>query len=296
MSTSSQSRIAVVRRTVSGRLLPWLPVAASTATLLALAKPAHAEQFLVGAAEYTHSAETTTDSHYRVQPTPQTPANWQTPVNYADGSVHVRLEVKSKPSGTPTRFQVCFEMKMNYCCTDQSPPYTAPGVYEWDTPIDKMWRPGPVDFSQGIVQSALILKDTNNIKPAPQNVGETISALYMPTELDVAVTVVSAGSVYAPPDVAPGGAGGAAGAAGSVGAAGATTGGLGGVGGSSGDTNSGAGAGGTQAAPIAGAGGTNSVTPGGGGWLALLGLLALVRRRRLGQVAEEPRVNFRVSP
>jgi hypothetical protein len=177
---------------------------------------AHAEQFVVAHADYTHSAQTTTDSHYRVRPTPETPANWASPVDYAHGSVHVRLDVQTKPSATPTRYQICFEMKMNYCCTDQAPVYTTTGVVEWDTKVENLWRPGPVDFGQGIVQSALILKDTNNVKPAPENVGEITSALYMPSDVDVTVTVVSSGSTYAPPappDTSGGGSSGAGGVA-----------------------------------------------------------------------------------
>ena len=178
------------------------------------AERAHAEQVVVADVAYTHSAQTTKDSHYRVNPTPETPANWQSPVNYAQGSVHVRLQVKTKPSATPTRFQICFEMKQNYCCTDQAPVYTTTGVYEWDTDVEKLWRPGPVDFTKGIVDSALILKDTNNVKPAPENVGQATSALYMPSDVAVTVTLVSSGAVFQPPhdpEMPSGGNGGGAG-------------------------------------------------------------------------------------
>jgi MYXO-CTERM domain-containing protein len=193
----------------------WLSRAVGLSAFFAcglLASFAHAEQVVVAEAAYTHSAQTTKDSHFHVPPTPETPANWASPVDYAHGSVHVRLEVKTKPSATPTRYQICFEMKVNYCCTDQAPAYTAPGVYEWDTEVEKLWRPGPVDFTQGIVQNALILKDTNNVKPAPENVGEATSALYMPSDVAVTVTLVSSGSTFQPPDVpdpSTGGSGGA---------------------------------------------------------------------------------------
>ncbi len=194
---------------------------------------------------YTHSAQTTKDSHYRVQPTPETPANWQSPVDYTQGSVHVRLQVKTKPSATPTRYQICFEMKQNYCCTDQAPVYTTTGVYEWDTDVEKLWRPGPVDFTKGIVDSALILKDTNNVKPAPENVGEATSALYMPSDVAVTVTLVSSGAVFQPPkdpEMPSGGSGGAGGMA--VGGA------AGGSPGSAGSTAAGTESGGGAGAPV----------------------------------------------
>jgi hypothetical protein len=232
------------------------------------AQPALAEQVVVADVAYTHSAQTTKDSHYRVQPTPATPANWQSPVSYEKGSVHVRLEVKTKPSATPTRFQICFEMKQNYCCTDQAPAYTKTGVYEWDTDVEKLWRPGPVDFSKGIVDSALILKDTNNVKPAPENVGEATSALYMPSDVAVTVTLVSTGAVFQPPkdpEMPVGGSGGGA-------AGGMATGGSGGASASAGTGGSAAGAdtGGSAGAPVippqpSGGTGTMPITTPAGG-------------------------------
>ena len=200
---------------------------------------ASAEQFVVAEATYTHSAQTTKDSHYYANPTPETPANWSSPVDYANGSVHVRLEVKTKPSDAATRYQICFEMQQNYCCTDQAPPYTEPGIYEWDTDEVDMWRPGPVNFSTGIKRSSLILKDTTNVKPAPENVGEATSTLYMPTDLSVTVTVVRAGDSFMPPEdpqmpMGGSGGGGAGGMAGAMSAGGAGSGGVVEMGGSGG--------------------------------------------------------------
>jgi hypothetical protein len=225
----------------------FLSAAALAAASLG-ARAANAEQFVIADATYTHSGQTTSDSHYPVMPTAETPANWQSPVDYTKGSVHVRLEVKTKPSATPTRFQICFEMKTNYCCTDQAPAYTAPGVYEWDTDVEQLWRPGPVDFTTGVVRSQLILKDTNNGKPSPENVGQDTSALYMPTDLSVTVTVVSNGADYQPPggSMPNGGSGGAAAGSGGMAAGGGGA--------------AGTGSGGTTA-QAAGAAGTAVVVP-----------------------------------
>lgn len=230
--------------------------------VLSLARAAHAKQIIVAEAEYTHSAQTTQDSHYRVEPTPETPPDWTQPVDYAHGSVHVRLEVKTKPTATPTRYQVCFEMKQSYCCTEQAPSYTTAGTYEWDTPVEQLWRPGPVDFAQGIARSALILKDTNNLKPAPENVGEATSNLYMPTELRVIVTLVSSGDAYSngdEPDPAGGGEGGSGAGTGS---AGATT--LGGAG-AGGKANAGTDGSGSDPGGAAGSAPVSTASAGSGG-------------------------------
>jgi len=184
----------------------WM-IAAVLVTAVCTAGAAHAE-FVVVDATYTHSAQTTKDSHYRVTPPANTPSNWTSPIDYASGDAWVRLEVKTKPAGdTPTRFQICFELAVNYACTDQAPTYTKTGVYTWGTSFSKFYLGGPVDWSKGIRDSALILKDTNNVKPAPENVGADVSAHYMPTDLHVTVTLVPKGETYVEPassDAGPG--------------------------------------------------------------------------------------------
>ncbi len=148
---------------------------------------------------YTHSATTTTDSHMRVAPLAGNPTNWVSPVDYSHGTAVVRLEVFTKPTTTATRFQICFEGSPSYACTDQAPAYTAPGVYTWTTQFTSFYQYNMVDWTKPVSKVALILKDTMNGKPAPENVGATTSALYMPTNLRVTVTLVSPGGTYVPP-------------------------------------------------------------------------------------------------
>lgn len=177
-------------------------VAALAAVSLSLvAAPARADQVTVVDVTYEHSAETTFDSHLIVDASPDTPRNLRSPVDYASGSTVVRLEVFTKPSDVPTRFQVCFNASPTYACTDQSPPYTTTGVYTWETPFSRFWQGDAVDWSRGLGRTvSLILKDTRNRKPAPENVGRETAALYMPTLLRVTVTLVSPGATYVPPE------------------------------------------------------------------------------------------------
>lgn len=162
--------------------------------------PVFAAPYVVTDVSYVHSAETTFDSHYYAPLADDLPSNWRSPIDYASGSAVVRLEVISKPSDAPTRFQVCFEATQSYGCTYQSPAYTDVGVYTWETPFSGFWSPSPVDWSSGIRAVALVLKDTSNGKPSPENVGAQVSARYMPTELRVTVTLVPPGEVYVPPE------------------------------------------------------------------------------------------------
>ncbi len=199
---------------------------------LLVAFEVRAEQLVVVDADYTHGPATTKDSHFYVVVPQGTPANWKSPVNYAGGQAVVQLEVKTKPSDAETRFQVCFISKPDYSCTDQSPVYTKTGTVTWTTSFSKFYigNNGSVDWAQGAKDISLILKDTHNVKPAPENVGAETAALYMPTDLHVIVTLVPEGETYVPPGNSAGGsAGGAAGASGAAG-----SGGVGGTGGHAG--------------------------------------------------------------
>lgn len=169
-----------------------LAIATLLACVLAFSGNARAEQFVVTDVTYTHSAATTEDSHYRVNPAAGTPSNWQSPINYGTGSAHVRLEVKTKPGATPTKFQICFEANPSYACTNQSPTYTTTGTYEWTTDFEDFYYGGTVNWSQGVNKVALILKDTMNNKPQGD-------PSYVPTDLRVVVTIISPGASFVPP-------------------------------------------------------------------------------------------------
>ncbi len=167
--------------------------------LLLLATRALASQVVITELTYTHSGTTTFDSHKKALPLPGSPLNWRSPIDYASGTAVVRLEVFTKPTATPTKFQICFEGTPNYACTDQLMAYTTTGIYTWTTAFPNFYQFALVDWTKGTNMIAMILKDTNNVKPSPENVGAAVSALYMPTDLRVTVTLVSPGGTYVPP-------------------------------------------------------------------------------------------------
>lgn len=223
--------------------------AASTVFAIAVfgAGAARADQFVVLDSTWEHTADLP-DSHFHVDPLPATPADWTSPVDYASGTAYLHLEVYTKPTDTPTKFQVCFEGTPTYACTDQSPTYTAVGVYDWSTPFSSFWSPPneAVDWSQGTNKLAVILKDTQNGKPSADNVGAATAALYTPTQVRMVVTIVAPGSDYVPPGPADAGAPTDAGGDG---------------GGSSGDGGADAGTPGPDAAGPGGSGGSAPVAP-----------------------------------
>jgi hypothetical protein len=176
-------------------------LALGAALLTSLASSvALAEQVVVFDQTWEHTADLP-DSHFRMPPSAETPADWVSPIDYSQGSAWVYLEVHTKPTDQETKFQVCFEANPTYACTAQSPTYTEVGVYEWETPFADFWSPPGefVDWTQGTNNVACILKDTVNGKPSADNVGRETAALYTPTEVRLVVTLVEAGAVYEPP-------------------------------------------------------------------------------------------------
>jgi hypothetical protein len=174
------------------------PIAATILALALSSSPASAEQFVAVDVTYTHSPETTKDSHYFVTPSAATPPNWKAPVNYAGGSVYMHFEVYSKPSNEGTQWVICFIGAPSYACTDAGV-HTATGVYERSVKLPDIWQYDQVDWSKKITQIPIILKDASGVKIAPENVGAARSALFMPTRLRAVVTIVSAGGTYVPP-------------------------------------------------------------------------------------------------
>ena len=184
------------------KLLLWSLLGAVTPAI-----PAAASSFVFTDVTYEHSPATTKDSHYRVMSSMETPTNWVSPVNYLEGRVHMRLEVLTKPAGeAPTRYQVCFEVSP-YECTQQSPTYRTLGVVEWETSFSDFYFSAgsrKADWTKGVPDAALILKDDMNNKPAPENPGwEEKYKLYQPTKLHFTLTVLSKGEVYVPPTLPP---------------------------------------------------------------------------------------------
>ena len=111
---------------------------------LLLAGPARAQQFVLFNASFTFTKEDADDSkpsksHYYVRGkmlNADRPKDWTSPVDYRNGTVHVRAEVLEKPAGgAPTTWTLCYipnkGMKAGYGCTGTEV-YKEKGVYERD--------------------------------------------------------------------------------------------------------------------------------------------------------------------
>lgn len=125
---------------------------AGTATLIMIPSVSHAEQFVLFDVTFTFTkadADTSkpSKSHYYVRGkaiNPDRPRNWMSPVDYRNGTVHIRTEVIEKPAGgEPTTWSICYIPNRGqgngYGCTG-TVLYREKGVYEQDISMKSFWE------------------------------------------------------------------------------------------------------------------------------------------------------------
>jgi MYXO-CTERM domain-containing protein len=176
------------------------PVSGLVGLAVALATgAASADQFVLVDADYVHTKE----SHAYATPGPGQPANWKTPIDYANGTAYYRLEVFEKPSTENLNMGVCF-VGGSYCCFGYQR-FTKPGVYEWSSPIPTMWQFDTMDWSKKITEVPFIMRDRDAIKvdSTEKYYGAPSTALYFPMRSHLTVTIVSKGGTFVKPDAGP---------------------------------------------------------------------------------------------
>jgi hypothetical protein len=140
-------------------------------------------------------------SHYYVtgkKINPKRPRDWTSPVDYRNGTVHIRIEVLDRPaSGEATQWSLCYIPNKGqgngYGCTGTDA-YTEKGVYEKDVPMTSFWENNAIIWTEGIKQMDLVMKDKDNLhahkRPDPEK--------FFPTRVRITMVQVSAGSTYDP--------------------------------------------------------------------------------------------------
>jgi hypothetical protein len=176
---------------------------------MTLATTAYAEQFVLFDEAFTFEEKDAvpTQSHLMVKAEQfgkDTPKDWTQPVDYRNGTVHIRFEVIEKPAGeTPTMWSLCYipnkGQKNNYGCAS-SPTYTVPGVFEKDEDMTKFWENDSIIWTDGIKMMTLVIK-------AAKVQGKTHAHLqpdltkFFPTKIRVIMVQVSKGATYDPSKV-----------------------------------------------------------------------------------------------
>ncbi len=183
-----------------------IPFLVALPALLAVPAVGRAEQFVLFDVTFKFTkkdADTSTPSksHYYVKGkmiNPQRPRDWTSPVDYRNGTVHIRAEVLDRPAGgEPTQWSLCYIPNKGqgngYGCTGISP-YTEKGVYEKDVSMTSFWENNAIIWSEGIKQMDLVIKDGKGVHahkhPEPEK--------FFPTRIRITMVQVSAGSKYDP--------------------------------------------------------------------------------------------------
>lgn len=174
--------------------------------VLAVAPAARADQFVLFDVTFNYTKDDAfnakpSQSHYYVRGdmvNPQRPKDWTAPVDYRNGTVHVRLEVVEKPAGgQPTTWSVCYipnkGQNHGYGCIGTGA-YKETGVYEKDLDMTTFWQNNDIVWTEGIKEMHLVIKDDHNLHahklPDPSK--------FFPTKVRMTLIQVSKGAKYDP--------------------------------------------------------------------------------------------------
>jgi hypothetical protein len=142
-------------------------------------------------------------SHYYVKDdklNPNRPRDWTSPVDYRNGTVHIRIEVLEKPAGgEPTTWTLCYIPNKGqgngYGCTGTDL-YREAGVYEKDVPMTSWWQNDAIVWTEGIKQMDLVIKDSSGGSGHAHKRAD--HEKFFPTKVRITMTQVSAGAKYDP--------------------------------------------------------------------------------------------------
>ena len=177
-------------------------------TLFAAPLVSHADQFVLFDETFTFTKADADNSkpsksHYYVKGdkiNPARPRDWTAPVDYRNGTVHIRTEVIEKPAGgEPTTWTLCYIPNKGqgngYGCTGTDL-YRETGVYEKDVSMKSFWQNDAIVWSEGIKQMDLVIKDNSGGSGHAHKRKD--SEKFFPTKMRITMIQVSAGSKYDP--------------------------------------------------------------------------------------------------
>ncbi len=166
------------------------------------------KQFVLFDVEFTYSKQdadnsTPSKSHYYVKGdkiNPERPKDWTSPVDYRNGTVHIRLEILEKPPGNaPTTWSLCYIPNKGqgngYGCTNTGV-YTDVGVYEKDVPMTSFWENESIIWTEGIKQMDLVIKDDSGGQGHAHKRAD--HEKFFPTKVRITMVQVAAGATYNP--------------------------------------------------------------------------------------------------
>src|SRR5438552_3078541 len=181
---------------------------AGIAALTVASSISPAAQFVLFDVTFTYTKQdaessTPSKSHYYDRCdklNPDRPRDWTSPVDYRNGTVHIRTEVIEKPEGgEPTTWTLCYIPNKGqgngYGCTGTTL-YREKGVYEQDVSMTAWWENKSIVWTEGIKQMDLVIKDKSGGSGHAHKRPDT--EIFFPTKMRITMVQVSAGSTYDP--------------------------------------------------------------------------------------------------
>ncbi|MBT30227.1 MAG: hypothetical protein CMO01_11255 [Thalassobius sp.] len=175
---------------------------------LALWAQSESKQFVLFDEEFTYTKNdadnsTPSKSHYYVTNNmlnPNVPKDWTSPVDYRNGTVHIRIEVLEKPEGkAPTKWTLCYIPNKGqgngYGCTGTDL-YLEEGIYEKDVPMTEFWENESIIWSEGIKQMDLVIKDDSGGQGHAHKRADFEN--FFPTKVRITMIQVAVGETYDP--------------------------------------------------------------------------------------------------
>jgi len=166
------------------------------------------QQFVLFDVTFTYTKEdadnsSPSKSHFYVtgdKINPRRPTDWTSPIDFRNGTVHIRLEVIEKPPGrAPTTWTLCYipnkGQKNGYGCTGAEI-YFDEGIYEKDIPMTSFWENESIIWSEGIKQMDLVIKDDSGGQGHAHKRAD--HEHFFPTKVRITMVQVAAGASYNP--------------------------------------------------------------------------------------------------
>ena len=183
------------------------------ALLLTLPSFTHAAQFVLFDVVFTYTKEDADNakpskSHFYLKGdriNPDRPKDWTAPIDYRNGTVHLRAEIIDKPSGgEPTTWTMCYIPNKGqgngYGCTGTDI-FQDKGVYEKDVSMTSFWENKSIIWTEGIKQIDLVIKDgsggSGHAHKRPDH------EKFFPTKIRLTAIQISDGDKYDPTKLPP---------------------------------------------------------------------------------------------
>jgi hypothetical protein len=176
--------------------------------LLLAAVPLPAAQFVLFDVTFTYTKDDADNSkpsksHYYVKGpalNADRPRDWTAPVDYRNGTAHIRLEVLDKPAGgEPTTWTICYIPNKGqgngYGCMSTDL-FREPGVFEKDVSMRAFWQNEGIVWTEGIKQMDLVIKDASGGGGHAHKRAD--HEKFFPAKIRLTVVQVSAGAKYDP--------------------------------------------------------------------------------------------------